>query len=57
MHYQEMYRVSGTRVSKIEEVNDYYDSPSDPGYEVIETKKLTRGRWRTFVKKKRITEN
>jgi hypothetical protein len=55
MHYEEFYRISGSRLWKVEEINDYSDPPSDPGYEVIETKKLIRGKWRTFVRRQRET--
>lgn len=54
LHYAQTYKVLKNKPKLIQEVNEYYNPPTDPGFIVTETKKLINGKWRTSEKREKI---
>ncbi|HEX8194773.1 MAG TPA: hypothetical protein VF571_01065 [Pyrinomonadaceae bacterium] len=49
MHYSETYKIIKNRPEKISEIGEFYDLHGN-GKTQFETKKLIRGKWRTWIK-------
>lgn len=53
MHFEETYLVTGSRPKLVMKRSEYDDVHGD-GYSDIETRKLIRGKWRTWNKREKI---